>query len=122
MLSMSYKQNPVKLLLIHISRCTHVFGLKFGCVLRFCPQRLGSKRILTLPELVDPRYTRMIVLGEEQIEVLDMILREQRPELAMFDIPLEQLNRKCFLELLDIRFDTRCVRVLLWGIDLAFMA
>ena len=65
----------------------------------------------------------MRVLGEEEVQVLDVILlREQCTQLAMFNVPLVELRRERVLELVDVRFDAFCVRVLLWRIDLAFMA
>ena len=63
----------------------------------------------------------MVVFGEEQVEILGVALAEHCPELAMLDVPLEQLRRECVLELLDVRFDSGSVGILLRRIDFAFM-
>ena len=65
----------------------------------------------------------MRMFGEEEVQVLDVVLlREQCAQLAVFNVPLVELRRERVLELVDVRFDAFCVRVLLWRIDLAFMA
>ena len=65
----------------------------------------------------------MRVLGEEEVQVLDVILlRKQSTQLAVFDVPLVELRRERILELVDVCFDAFCVGVLLWRIDLAFVA
>ena len=64
----------------------------------------------------------MRVLGEEEVQVLDVILlRKQSAQLAVFDVPLVELRRERVLELVDVRFDAFCIGVLLRRIDLAFM-
>lgn len=40
----------------------------------------------------------------------------------MFDVPLVELGRERLLELLDVRFDEGCIRVLLWRIHFALVA
>ena len=65
----------------------------------------------------------MMMFGEEEVQVLDVVLlREQCAQLAVFNVPLVEFRRERVLELVDVCFDAFCVRILLWGIDLAFVA
>ena len=90
-------------------------------MLRFGLQRLGGSGIATPANVVKPRDSRMVVFSEEQVEILGVALAEHCAELAMLDVPLEQLRRECVLELLDVRFDSGSVGILLRRIDFAFM-
>lgn len=77
------------------------------------------------------------MFSEERVEVLVVFLSEHCTQFAwssidsismpsrcmgggvqstMLDVPLVQFRRKCLLELLDIRLDPSCVRVLFRGI------
>ena len=75
---------------------------------------------------MQPRYFRIPVLLKEHVEILHVVfplrLREHRAQLAVLDVPLEQLRREGLLELVDVRLDARCVRVLVRWVDGVFVA
>lgn len=64
----------------------------------------------------------MRVLCEVCVQVRPGVLREHASELAVFDVPLEQLRSEFLFELLNVCLDTEGVRIALGRIYLVFVA